>query len=415
MSDFNLKNTKTLSRELYKSDFYRYIPNSLATVNNNNSNISIHIPREDTYISLQISYILIDFEVTHDDNTRNIDGNEISLVNLGPIALFSEAKITTHSGKYLEKLEKLHTVSLMHKLLSSCHDTTDLLYDFDSNIARRREELTNFKEAGEKGIFYNRIRLIDIFGFADQDKITYGLGYNLTLKRNSDNDGIHRANAVANGKMVIKDISWYVEKYTPNLDNQQLIADQLLSETPTELYYEERSEYRKKIPNDGLFTFEVGIENSKNIPSWIIIGFMADEKFDSQLHDNNNIFDWLPISQAVCRIGSERYPGNYINLNYPRNNFHEAYYQIENFFPKHSEDRIMKPFIGPNSFRRFYNLYVFEINNQKDHIAAQPKTIDFKFYNARGFDVGDYTAFALVLTNRLISISSDGKRMFDII
>ena len=41
MSDFNLKNTKTLSRELYKSDFYRYIPNSLATVNNNNSNITI--------------------------------------------------------------------------------------------------------------------------------------------------------------------------------------------------------------------------------------------------------------------------------------------------------------------------------------------------------------------------------------
>ena len=58
---------------------------------------------------------------------------------------------------------------------------------------RRRQELTNNKEAGEKGTFYSRIRLIDIFGFADQDKITYGLGYNLTLKRNSNNDVIHRA------------------------------------------------------------------------------------------------------------------------------------------------------------------------------------------------------------------------------
>ena len=46
MSDFNLKNTKTLSRELYKSDFYRYIPSSLATVNNNNSNITITISLE---------------------------------------------------------------------------------------------------------------------------------------------------------------------------------------------------------------------------------------------------------------------------------------------------------------------------------------------------------------------------------
>ena len=96
MSDFNLKNTKKISRELYKSDFYRYIPSSLTTVNNNNSNITINIPREDSYISLQNSYILINFEVTRVDDTKYVDGNEISLVNLGPVALFSEGKLTTH-------------------------------------------------------------------------------------------------------------------------------------------------------------------------------------------------------------------------------------------------------------------------------------------------------------------------------
>ena len=41
-----------------------------------------------------------------------------------------------------------------------------------------------------------------------------------------------------------------------------------------------------------------------------------------------------PLSQAVCRLGSDRYPNDYINLDYSRNNFHEAYYQIENFFLK---------------------------------------------------------------------------------
>ena len=73
----------------------------------------------------------------------------------------------------------------------------------------------------KKETFYNRIRLIDIFGFADQEKITYGLGYNLTLKRNSNNDVVHRIAARANAKIVIKDIAWYVEKFTPNIDNQQ--------------------------------------------------------------------------------------------------------------------------------------------------------------------------------------------------
>ena len=61
--------------------------------------------------------------------------------------MFSETKLTTHSGKHLENIEILHTVSLMHKLLSSSHDTNDILYGFDSNVARRRQELTNNKEA----------------------------------------------------------------------------------------------------------------------------------------------------------------------------------------------------------------------------------------------------------------------------
>ena len=164
MSDFNLKNTKTLSRELNKSDFYRYIPNSLATINNNNSNVTIHVPREDSYISLQNSYIVLDFEVTHNDSTKYVDGDEISLVNLGPIAAFSEVKLTTHSGKHLEKVENLHPISLMYKLLSSCHDTIDHLYGFDTNVTRRREELTNKNEAAEKGTLYKRIRLIEILG-----------------------------------------------------------------------------------------------------------------------------------------------------------------------------------------------------------------------------------------------------------
>ena len=104
-----------------------------------------------------------------------------------------------------------------------------------------------------------------------------------------------------------------------------------------------------------------------------------------------------------------------MNLDYRRNNFHEAYYQIENFFLKHTEYRVLRPFIGLNSFKESYNLYVFDISNQKDHISAQPISIDFKFYNDPRINVLDYTAFALVLTNKLVSISSDGKRMFDII
>ena len=110
---FSSKSEYTLKKPIHKIDFIKYSPSSLATVNNANSNISVSLPREDAYICLQHSFISVEFEVPKNDDTRFNDGNEISLVNFGPVALFSEAKLTTSSGKQLEKVDNLHPISLM--------------------------------------------------------------------------------------------------------------------------------------------------------------------------------------------------------------------------------------------------------------------------------------------------------------
>ena len=44
---------------------------------------------------------------------------------------------------------------------------------------------------------------------------------------------------------------------------------------------------------------------------------------------------------------------------------------------------------------------------------SQPIRLEFNFSAA--IDVADYIAYALVLTPKLISISSDGQRHFDLI
>ena len=100
-----------MDKPIQKTDFIKYSPINLATINNNNSNISIIFPREDAYICLQNSYILLEFEVFKNDDTRYADGDQISLVNFGPVVLFSEVKLTTSSGKHLEKVDNLHPIS----------------------------------------------------------------------------------------------------------------------------------------------------------------------------------------------------------------------------------------------------------------------------------------------------------------
>ena len=109
-------------------------------------------------------------------------------------------------------------------------------------ITSNQKTRTNNKQNRKRNLFV-RLNITDIFGFADQEKITYGLGYSLTLKRNNNNDPIFRDNGVDAAKINIKEFAWYIPHYVPSLENQQLVLDQILDKDPTELFYTERTVY----------------------------------------------------------------------------------------------------------------------------------------------------------------------------
>ena len=283
------------------------------------------------------------------------------------------------------------------------------MYGFEESTTIRSQELTNNKT--EKGTFFVRIKLKNLFEFADQEKINYGLGYTLTLKRNSSNDVVFRTNGVDAAKVVVKDISWYIPHYVSSLENQQLVLNQTLNKDPTELYYTERTVFRKDVNTINNWTFELGTSGIST-PTFASIGFQARNKIDSQTHDNAK-FDRLSVSNAVCKIGSEKYPKDGIECDYDRDKYDQAYSEIENFCILHSECILLNPFIDLHKFRRSYSFYEFDLSKQKDQIASQPIRLEFKINAA--FSVEDYIAYALVLTPELIGFSSDGQRHFDLL
>ena len=61
------------------------------------------------------------------------------------------------------------------------------------------------------------------------------------IKRNTNSDVISTTALTAPAKDVIEKCSWYVEKSTTILENQHLVADQMLPDVQTELCYEERA------------------------------------------------------------------------------------------------------------------------------------------------------------------------------
>ena len=174
------------------------------------------------------------------------------------------------------------------------------------------------------------------------------MGYQLILKRNTNNDAIFRAGG-DEAKIIIRQIDWNIMHYTPSIQNQTLVKEQILNKEPTELRFLERSVFRKNVDTNNNWTFELGQSENLN-PVYIIVGFMQQNKLNSQVH-NNSVFDTLPIIQAQCKIGSENFPENGIMCDYSRYNYCDAYYEVEKFFTYQTETDFLKPIIDYNNFR----------------------------------------------------------------
>ena len=117
---FKLKENNEVYRRFLKCDYIRSSLEETSTKNTPNCRIYINIHREISAISLLSSYLDLKFEVIKRvDDSRYGDGNEIRLVNLGPIALFSNFRLTKSSGKHLQDISHAHIVFLLYQLLTS--------------------------------------------------------------------------------------------------------------------------------------------------------------------------------------------------------------------------------------------------------------------------------------------------------
>ena len=106
-------------------------------------------------------------------------------------------------------------------------------------------------------------------------------------------------------------------------------------------------------------------------------------------------------------------------MNYNNDDYNQGYGQIKQAFRALTNGDVLQPYISDHDFRSSknnndmgYNLYVFDIRCQKDFENSQPIKVEFKF---DGVNPAGIYAYALVLTNKKISISSDGQRQFDLI
>ena len=195
-------------------------------MNTVNSNINIILNREENLLSLRDSYLEIEFVVSDDAGGVFANDANIRLVSYGMMVLFSSAELETSGGRTIEYIDHCHPNLLMYKLLNSTDDEYES--GFVRNIDNRDSQLKSEHVAAERGHMNMMIKMSDLFGFVnDLEKIIYGLGFKLILKRNNNDRALYKINAnpgaVANDNNIeIRDILWCVpgiDGIDPSNDN----------------------------------------------------------------------------------------------------------------------------------------------------------------------------------------------------
>ena len=135
---FKLNEVYEVDQRILKCDYIRYSSSEISTINTPNSQIYINIPRGESVKTLFGSLLRLNFDGLHAaTNNRYVDGDDISLVNEGPTALFSNYKLQSGSGKHIEEINNAHIVCLMSKLITSARNTVDLFNGFDRDRGRK--------------------------------------------------------------------------------------------------------------------------------------------------------------------------------------------------------------------------------------------------------------------------------------
>ena len=173
----------------------------------------------------------------------------------------------------------------------------------------------------------------------------------------------------------------------------------------------------KEVNTQNLWTFELVNQECINVPIRIFVAFQQNDRQNDQNLNNDTFYRPL-VTSAQCIIGTKKNPDSSILLNYNDDDYSQGYGQIKEAFKALTKDNLLQQYISEHDFRSSndgnnigYNIYAFDIRYQKNFESSQPIKVEFKFDGV--VPAGIY-GYALVLTNRIISISSDGQRMFDL-
>ena len=143
-------------------------------------------------------------------------------------------------------------------------------------------------------------------------------------------------------------------------------------------------------------------------PRWIILTFQTDKIFTRE--QNPAIFDHVNLSSACVKLNGDRYPPDYIDIDYAKNDFVKLYEMAENFKKDYYG---INNLVGGNqinllSYKELYPIIVFDVRHQSEQVRSNVMSISLELKFDQPIPAETHL-YAMILSDRLFRLTSDGQ------
>jgi len=411
-----------VDESIQEYEYHEYEPQARTNLNSAGE-IVVNIELQDLFTHPCESYLVFDGRLTKNDGTAYANADVVALTNNGIMYLFSNISYRL-SNQEIESVHHPGQATTMLGLLKYSDDFSkaqglNQLWQKDTSTTAAIADNAGFKTRQSyliqsptaKGTFSFRIPLKHIFGFCeDYDRIVYGLKQTLTLVRKSDDDAIFRAAAVDAGKVTLEKISWFVPHVLPADVEKFPLYKNIESKVSLPVAYRTRQCDTITVPETTVFSWRLGVKNAPEKPRWIIVGFQTEKSGDQT--KNPAVFDHVNVKNMYVMLNSTRYPAVDYNIAFANQQFSRAYGDASMFGVKYfgMDELITRSNISPVDYKTLYPLFVFDVSKQSEKLKTSVVDVQVRAVFDDAVPAGTQ-AYAVVLSDKLLTFQSDGSKM----
>ena len=161
------------------------------------------------------------------------------------------------------------------------------------------------------------------------------------------------------------------------------------------------------------FTWRLSVKTAPEKPRFIIVCFQTAK--DGDQTKNPSTFDHVNLKNAYVTLNSDRYSAVYYNFSFGNQQFSRVYGDAALFEVKFfgMDELITQSNITPSDYKTLYPLSTFDVSKQKEKLKSSVADIQIKPIFTENVPA-DTRAFALVISDKMLSFESDGNKMSEV-